>query len=199
MESLNHTLFLWINAAADPSPTTVWLAMAFAEYAIWLAPLALVAGWLWGQPATRRQAFQTGIAAAVALLINAGFGLLWYHPRPFAIGLGTNLLPHVADSSFPSDHLTALWTVAFSLMWNARLRRVGVLLALLGLPMAWARIYLGVHYPFDMLGAAAVSAFSAWLCSGRFAHTLSEPLHRLGLAVHGVVLAPCVRRGWVRK
>jgi len=31
------------------------------------------------------------------------------------------------------------------------------------------------------------------------AHTLSEPLHRSGLALHGVVLAPCVRRGWVRK
>lgn len=93
MESLNHTLFLWINAAADPSPTTVWLAMAFAEYAIWLAPLALVAGWLWGQPATRRQAFQTGIAAAVALLINAGFGLLWYHPGLLPLGWAPTCCP----------------------------------------------------------------------------------------------------------
>ncbi|WP_413707584.1 undecaprenyl-diphosphatase [Ralstonia sp. Ralssp110] len=199
MESLNHTLFLWISAPADASATTVWLAMAFAEYAIWLVPLTLVAGWLWGEPTTRRQALQTGVAAALALSINVGLGLAWYHPRPFAIDLGTNLLPHAPDSSFPSDHLTALWTVAFSLMWNARLRRAGVLLALLGVPMAWARIYLGVHYPFDMLGAAAVSALSAWLCSGPVAHTLSEPLHRLGLALHGVVLAPCVRRGWVRK
>jgi len=199
MESLNHILFLWINAPANPAPTTVWLAMAFAEYAIWLAPLTLVAGWLWGAPTTRRQALQTGVAAVLALLINVGFSLVWYHPRPFAICLGTNLLPHAADSSFPSDHLTLLWTVAFSLMWHPRLRRVGVWLALLGLPMAWARIYLGVHYPADMVGAAAVAALSAWLCSGRVAHTLSEPLHRLGLAVHGVVLAPCVRRGWVRK
>lgn len=199
MESLNHTLFLWLNAPADPAPATVWLAMFFAEYMIWLAPLTLVACWLWGEPASRRHALQTALATGLALLISAGFSLVWYHPRPFAIGLGTNLLPHVADSSFPSDHLTVWWTVAFSLMWQARLRRVGAWLALLGVPMAWARIYLGVHYPFDMLGAAAVSALSAWLCSGRVAHTLSEPLHRLGLAVHGVVLAPCVRRGWVRK
>lgn len=199
MESLNHTLFLWINAPTDPSPATVWLAMAFAEYAIWLVPLMLVAGWLWGEPATRRHALQTALAAGLALLANVGISLVWDHPRPFAIGLGTNLLPHVPDSSFPSDHLTLLWSVAFSLMWHPRLRRVGVWLALLGLPMAWARIYLGVHYPFDMLGAAAVSALSAWLCSGRVAHALSEPLHRLGLAVYGVVFAPCVRRGWVRK
>lgn len=63
MESLNHTLFLWMNAPADPSATTVWLALAFAEYAIWLVPLTLVAGWLWGEPTTRRQALQTGVAA----------------------------------------------------------------------------------------------------------------------------------------
>ncbi|CAJ0813714.1 undecaprenyl-diphosphatase [Ralstonia flaminis] len=199
MESLNHTLFLWLNAPTDPAPTTFWLAMSFAEYLIWLAPLTLVACWLWGEPTSRRRALQTALATALALLISAGFSLVWYHPRPFEIGLGTNLLPHAADSSFPSDHLTVWWTVAFSLMWDARLRRVGVWLALLGLPMAWARIYLGVHYPFDMLGAAGVATLSAWLGSGRVAHTLSEPLHRLGLAVHGVVLAPCVRRGWVRK
>ena len=199
MESLNHTLFLWLNAPADPAPTTFGLAVFFAEYMIWLAPLTLVACWLWGEPDSRRHALQTALATALALLISAGFSQVWYHPRPFEIGLGTNLLPHVADSSFPSDHLTVWWTVAFSLMWHARLRRVGTWLALLGLPMAWARIYLGVHYPFDMLGAATVSALSAWLCSGRVAHTLSEPLHRLGLAVHGVVLAPAVRRGWVRK
>ena len=199
MESLNHTLFLWLNAPTDPAPTAFWLVMFFAEYLIWLAPLTLVACWLWGEPTSRRRALQAALATALALLISAGFSQVWYHPRPFEIGLGTNLLPHVADSSFPSDHLTVWWTVAFSLMWDARLRRVGAWLALLGLPMAWARIYLGVHYPFDMLGAAAVSVLSAWLCSGRVAHTLSEPLHRLGLAVHGVVLAPAVRRGWVRK
>ena len=37
-------------------------------------------------------------------------------------------------------------------------------LALLGLPMAWARIYLGVHFPLDMVGAALVAVLSAWLC-----------------------------------
>ncbi|MGF2531039.1 hypothetical protein ACQUWX_25390, partial [Ralstonia pseudosolanacearum] len=42
MEALNHALFLWINAPAEPAAATVRLAMFFAEYAIWLAPLALV-------------------------------------------------------------------------------------------------------------------------------------------------------------
>jgi undecaprenyl-diphosphatase len=65
--------------------------------------------------------------------------------------------------------------------------------------MAWARIYVGVHYPFDMVGAAAVSAACAWLCNRPLAQAAAEPLHRLALAVHALVLAPFVRRGWVNK
>ena len=80
------------------------------------------------------------------------------------IGLGNTLIPHVADSSFPSDHLTLLWAVALSFLMHQRPRFAGVFLALLGLPMAWARIYLGVHFLLDMLGAALVAGISAWLC-----------------------------------
>ena len=86
------------------------------------------------------------------------------------IGLGTNLLPHVADPSMPSDHLTFVWAVAASLMRHADTRRIGSMLALVGVPMAWARIYLGVHFPLDMAGAALVASGSAWFAarSGRW-------------------------------
>jgi undecaprenyl-diphosphatase len=181
METLNHTLFLWLNAPAQPPAGMVWLATFFAEYAIWLVPATLVAAWLWGEPPTRRHALQAGVTAVAALLVSAGFGLAWDHPRPFVIGLGHTLIEHAPDSSFPSDHLTLLWSVAFSLLLHPRLRRAGAVLALLGVPMAWARIYVGVHYPFDMVGAAAVSAACAWLCN--------RPLAQ----------APFVRRGWVNK
>jgi len=199
METLNHTLFLWLNAPAQPPAGMVWLATFFAEYAIWLVPATLVAAWLWGEPPTRRHALQAGVTAVAALLVSAGFGLAWDHPRPFVIGLGHTLIEHAPDSSFPSDHLTLLWSVAFSLLLHPRLRRAGAVLALLGVPMAWARIYVGVHYPFDMVGAAAVSAACAWLCNRPVARPAAEPLHRLALAVHALVLAPFVRRGWVNK
>ena len=102
---------------------------------------------------------------------------------------------------FVSSHATNFFGMAmyFWLWLRPAKRWVVLMLFSWAAFVSYTRIYLGVHYPFDMLGAAAVSALCAWLCSGRVAHTLSEPLHRLGLALHGVVLAPCVRRGWVRK
>lgn len=99
------------------------------------------------------------------------------------IGLGHTLIPHAADSSFPSDHLTLWWAVAFSLLLQREQRRTASVMALLGLPMAWARIYLGVHFPLDMLGAIAVAALSARLTL-REARWFLEPSYWLASSIH---------------
>ena len=77
-------------------------------------------------------------------------------------------------------------------------RMTAVALALLGLPMAWARIYLGVHFPLDMLGAALVAGFSAWLALIG-ARLYMEPLYRLAIAIHRTLFGALIKRGWVGK
>lgn len=114
------------------------------------------------------------------------------------LDLGNTLIPHAADSSFPSDHLTLLWAVAFSFLMHRRPRWAGLLLAVLGLPVAWARIYLGVHFPLDMLGAAIVAALSAWLCL-REERRFIEPVFRWTSAIYRRIFAVLIRRGWVLK
>ena len=78
------------------------------------------------------------------------------------LGLGQNLLAHAPESSFPSDHATVMFTLAVTLML-ASLRKLGVLILLLGTLVGWARIYLGVHFPFDIAGSLLISLISAWL------------------------------------
>lgn len=198
MESLNQSLFLLINAPAHPNPYAVTAAFVFADYAIWLVPLALVIGWLRGDDALRRGLIEASAAALAALFFAQIVVALWPHPRPFMIGLGTHLMPHIADPSLPSDHLTLLCAVAANLMLHERTRRAGALLALLGVPIAWSRIYLGVHFPFDMLGAALVASAAAWLAAatGRW---FEDPLLRMATAVYQPLFAPLIRRGWVAR
>ncbi|MDE2288769.1 MAG: phosphatase PAP2 family protein, partial [Burkholderiales bacterium] len=64
-----------------------------------------------------------------------------------------------------------------------------------GLPIAWARIYVGVHFPLDMAGSLAVGAIAAWL-----AHALRDSLvvttYQWMAILYRQVCAPFIRRGW---
>lgn len=198
MEEFNQSLFLLFNASAHPNPITLSIAIVAADLLIYLIPVSLLVGWLRGSEATRKLMLEAVVTGIVGLSISMLFGMLWQHPRPFAIGLGTNFLAHSPDSSFPSDHLTLQWSVAFSFLLHKRLRTLGLVYSLLGLPMAWARMYLGVHYPFDMAGAAAVAAVSAIICH-RCAPWFMAPLFRCASAIYSFLFAPLIRRGWMMK
>jgi len=198
MEALNHALFLSLNAPENPPAWTMALAIFLAEHLIWVLPLLLVTGWLRGSENIRRAMLAAALAAGLGLLLNQLIGLAWANPRPFVIGLGRTLIPHAADPSFPSDHLTLWWGTAFGLLLQPRLRGLGAVLALLGLPVAWARIYLGVHYPLDMLGALAVGLFSAWL-TWRVAGWYMQPLYGTACRLHQALFSGLIARGWLRE
>ncbi|WP_222103299.1 undecaprenyl-diphosphatase [Chromobacterium vaccinii] len=197
MENLNFTLFSWLNAPARPAPAMLHLATFCAESLIWAVPVGIGLAWLRGRESVRRAMQAAALAGLAGLSANLLISLAWQHPRPFMIGLGHTLIPHAADSSFPSDHLTLWWSAAFSLLLRPGSRRVGWALAALGLPMAWARIYLGVHFPLDMLGAAATALTAAWLTGPRNERRL-EPIHRFAQHARRALLSRFIAAGWLR-
>jgi undecaprenyl-diphosphatase len=195
---MNHTLFQLINASTEPPAWALLAARAWADLAIALIPALLIAGWLRGRYTMRLSMLEAGTAGVLALLIAQVLGILWPMPRPFMIGLGHQWLAHTADASFPSDHLTLWWSVAFSLALGRRTRPVGIALAGLGLPVAWARIYLGVHFPLDMAGAALVGCCAA-LLARRARRLLSQWILPPGQAVYRRLFAPAIAHGWLRR
>lgn len=198
MENLNHSLFLWLNAAEHPPALALALALFCAKYLILALPLLLTLGWLRGHQATRQAMLAAAVAAGLGLAVSGLIGQWWPQPRPFVQGLGHALLAHAATASFPSNHLTLWWSVALTLVLHPVTRSLGAGLALWGLPMAWARIYVGVHFPLDMLGAALLALAMALLVRFVFAGALLR-LYELLQPLHQRLLAPCIRRGWVRR
>lgn len=162
MEELNRSLFLAINASADASAPMRSLAMFLAQWLIYCVPLLLAGLWLRGTRRQRAVALTATLSIVFALGCNLLISSLWFHPRPFMLGLGQNFLAHAAESSFPSDHATVMFALAFGLIL-ASLRKLGLLVLLLGALVGWARVYLGVHFPFDIAGSFLVSLISAWL------------------------------------
>jgi undecaprenyl-diphosphatase len=83
-------------------------------------------------------------------------------------------------------------------MMHHRWRLTGVALALLALPVAWARIYLGVHFPLDMAGAVVVASLAAWLARRQVRWYL-PPLYGIAMHMHRALLGRLIARGWMKE
>lgn len=161
MEKWNIKLFLALNAPSAPDPWLVFLARVCAEDPVFLIAGLVAALWVWGAPGRRGGLLAMGVGLLLACAISAALNAFWYNPRPFAAGIGHTLIPHAPDSSFPSEHATFLWTVGFGLVATRVWRALGWLVVALGLATAWARLYLGVHFPLDMAGSFVIAGVSA--------------------------------------
>lgn len=166
LETLNQNLFLALNAGPNVSAGARLIGIAIAEYLFWLLPAVMIVAWVVGSSRMRQALLVAAAAAWIGLAFNKSIGLFWPHPRPFMVGLGQQLIPHQSDPSFPSDHMTVIWSVAACLLAaRGAARRLGLAAAILGAVIAWGRIFVGVHFPMDMAGSAlvaAVASIMAW-------------------------------------
>lgn len=163
MEAINRHLFLLLNAPLDPPAGLLLLSRFLADDVVVLAAALIAALWVWGRHNGRAALVGAGCALLTAALFNTAIGALWLHPRPFMAGLGHQLIPHAPDPSFLSDHATFMWTIGLSLLLRGSWQRLGWGMMAFGAGVAWARIYLGVHFPLDMAGALLVAATASLL------------------------------------
>ena len=158
----------------------------FNAWAIFV--LVAVAGALWflarpgGSLRPKLASVSAAISAVLALAVNVVASQLWYHARPF-VGhprATVLLVHHAADNSFPSDHASVAFAVAFAVF--VFYRRVGLLLVLGAVGVAVDRIFVGVHYPVDVAASVLVALASVALVTtaGRpYVHWLVRQLGRL--------------------
>ncbi|CAB1128996.1 Phosphoesterase [Candidatus Hydrogenisulfobacillus filiaventi] len=141
------------------------LMVVLARYSpeIWVLIFLLL--WFW-PPLTasrmRRALIYAAVAGVLALAINAALGhLLPYRPRPFVLypHLVYKLIPHAADTSFPSDHAAGSFAFALAFLYGSR--RAGAWAFLFAAGIALARVWTGVHWPTDVLAGAVIGLFSA--------------------------------------
>lgn len=157
MENWNIWLFSFLNAGAHPPAILLTTARWTAEWVIFAVALWVALGWVRGRKTFRASLLNAALAAGLGLAINQSIGLFWYHPRPFEMGVGHQYLPHGLETSFPSDHATLLWALGFWLVGERCTRPWGIVVVVLGVFVACSRVYLGVHFPFDMLGSLVVA------------------------------------------
>jgi undecaprenyl-diphosphatase len=125
----------------------IWLALAFVLAVLWRRPFLFA---------------QVVLADAIADLIAFGLRAAVGRPRPPAVYAEPEPLVHVPHGgSFPSGHAATSFACATVLAFAVP--RYSVALFVLAAAIAWSRVYVGVHYPLDVLGGAILGVLVATL------------------------------------
>jgi undecaprenyl-diphosphatase len=177
----NTHLFELFNAGPQPAPLTLAFAHFAAQWLIFALPVGGAVLWLRGNRRTRLDLLHVALSVLIALGVAQLVGLAWPSPRPFAVHMGYQYLAHVDDPGLPSDHVTLIWAVALAALASARGSWLVFPLLTIGLLVGWSRVYLGVHFPFDVAAAlpvAALGATAAWALRARLGKWMAALLKR---------------------
>jgi undecaprenyl-diphosphatase len=154
---MDYVAFKFVNGLSGTGlldTVMTLLARDLAQILVGIVVLLFLIPWSRLRGERRNAAVLAAAAAGMALAINQPLGHLIDRARPY-VTHPTHahlLIARSHDPSFPSDHATGAFALAFGIWLYDR--TVGAVLLLLAAVMAFARVYVGTHYPGDVLGGA---------------------------------------------
>ncbi|MFF7641929.1 phosphatase PAP2 family protein [Streptomyces canus] len=142
------------------------LVSAWSTYGLALFAVLMVVGWWRARHVGSREAVIALIApvtVVVAYAVNDALKLVVREDRPCqSLRVATlEACPAPGDWSFPSNHAATAAAAAVALLFVSRL--LGALAASAAVAMAASRVWVGAHYPHDVVAGLAVGALAALL------------------------------------
>lgn len=126
---------------------------------IWLGLLLLLLIY----PKTRRLGLVAGLSFLLCVGVAEVIKNLVMRPRPFLdIAELMPLVKPPHSYSFPSVHTVSSFSVAWILLWSP-LGRIRYVIFVFACLMAFSRLYVGVHYPSDVLAGILLALLGSAL------------------------------------
>ena len=181
---LDRTLFHLINRGGE-NPFFDVLMPFITDLKNFTYVLALLGGWILWKERKAGLVFLVFIALTLAMTDSFSSRLLkeWVgRIRPCEILPEVRLLTDCNTSySFPSSHAVNLFAAAYFL--SQPFRRLAPVFYGIAAVVGYSRVYLGIHYPLDVMGGAAIGLLIAW----PMRRLKDQVLERLGWASAGSV------------
>ncbi len=156
---MNYGIFQWINDLAGRYSLLDKGMIFITDSVPYVVIVFMLFLWFTANKEKRTEkqytAFYIVFTVILGLGLNALIHLFSYHPRPFITYDVHQLVPHADDSSFVSDHSVLVFALAWTLFLRKDSWKYPVLIwaILVGI----SRIFVGVHYPADVIGGALLS------------------------------------------
>ncbi|MGW5399878.1 phosphatase PAP2 family protein [Streptomyces sp. NPDC003952] len=182
--AVDGNLYTWLTDLAQQAPGWLdGLVTAWSTYGLALFALLMLVAW-WraraaADPARTAMVLAAPLVVVIAFLADTGIKSVFREQRPCQT-LHTVTLeacPPLGDWSFPSNH-AAIAAAAAAALWAAD-RRVAAIAVPAALLMAFSRVWVGAHYPHDVVLGLAVGAVLAWLLT-RAARRAAPLVQRMG-------------------
>lgn len=152
---MNMELFRLINNLANKNSVLDGVMIFFSKDVpyIFMAIIAIVfiLGITRKNSDYRKIAVNTFVITVINLILSFIIGGIYYVDRPFVDNKVNLLFTHVKDASFPSDHATGTMSIALGLRKYNKV--LSLILTILSVVVGFSRVYVGQHYPMDIIGA----------------------------------------------
>nr|WP_295972518.1 undecaprenyl-diphosphatase [uncultured Bacillus sp.] len=154
---MDEKIFYAINGLAGRFTPLDRLMILISNKTRYVFLLFLVIFWF-KHPSHQKLIIHSGKAVILSLLLNTLIKCFYSKPRPFMKRRVGILIPSKTDSSFPSKHTLLSFAVSTSVFLHERL--IGSILYGLSFFTGISRIWVGHHYPSDILGSACIGSLS---------------------------------------
>lgn len=144
----------WIQAFATPTLDQFFIYVTMlGEEIVYIALLTLIY-WCVNKALARRLLF----ALTLSVWSNGLLKTLVNLPRPIGVeGIRSLRIETATSSSFPSGHTQTVGTFMWVASKEVKRKWFSVIALILTLLVALSRIYLGVHWPKDVIGAMVIA------------------------------------------
>lgn len=158
---MNYAVFQIINGFAGHNSILDKIMIFTALYSPIIYGALVIVQWFIGGDRGKKASMDDFFAAVIALSTNFIISKFYFEPRPFVTHKINLLVKHPSDASFPSDHLSGGSAITFTeLKYN---KIIGSIMMLLTILLIIARVYVGVHYPIDVIGGFVIGYISSKL------------------------------------
>ncbi len=196
IEQINLSLFSMLNAPEQASAFMVHYAIFVANDALYLLLFFFGLLWLRGDVQAKLLILKALIFTSVTVAVSEAVSAVLHTPRPFVMDVGRTLIEHSPTGSFPSNHMAIFSSIGFAYYFSAQ-REAGKFLLILAWLVAWARIYVGVHFPIDMLGAFILALTINYAGLGLW-NKYHAQLMAWVLTIYQKIFSPLIRKGLVK-